>query len=165
MVLSRVLFRSGAGRLWGSAPRSGHHRRPRPRAALREAVAVDDAPTVVRYPKGALPEPLPAIGQEGSLDVLSRTVGDGGPRVLAVGVGAMAHCAVAVAEALQAQGIGATVVDPRWVLPVSPDLVTLPTKHDLVVVVEDGLGTGGIGSAVRDALAEAGQSVQIGRAH
>ncbi len=134
---------------------------PTMRAALREAVAVDDAPTVVRYPKGALPEPLPAIGQEGSLDVLSRTVGDGGPRVLAVGVGAMAHCAVAVAEALQAQGIGATVVDPRWVLPVSPDLVTLATKHDLVVVVEDGLGTGGIGSAVRDALAEAGQSVPV----
>src|SRR5690625_4863867 len=71
---------------------------PTMRAALREAVAVDDAPTVVRYPKGALPEPLPAIGQEGSLDVLSRPVGDGGPRVLAVGVGAMAHCAVAASE-------------------------------------------------------------------
>ncbi|WP_413449874.1 1-deoxy-D-xylulose-5-phosphate synthase [Georgenia phoenicis] len=131
------------------------------RAELREAVEVDDAPTVVRYPKGALPEALPAIGREGDVDVLARTAGDGGPRVLVVGVGIMAHTAVVAAEALGAQGIGSTVVDPRWVLPVSEDLLDLAAKHDLVVVVEDGLGTGGVGSAVRDALAQAGHAVPV----
>ncbi|QDB79425.1 1-deoxy-D-xylulose-5-phosphate synthase [Georgenia sp. 311] len=131
------------------------------RAELREAVEVDDAPTVVRYPKGSLPGPLPAIGREGSVDVLTRTAGDGGPRTLVVGVGAMAPTAVAVGQALEAQGIGSTVVDPRWVLPVSEDLLDLAAKHDLVVVIEDGLGTGGIGSAVRDALAEAGHAVPV----
>ncbi|MCM3660129.1 1-deoxy-D-xylulose-5-phosphate synthase [Georgenia satyanarayanai] len=131
------------------------------RAELREAVDVDDAPTVVRYPKGALPEALPAIGREGDVDVLVRTAGDGGARVLLVGVGVMAHTAVAAAAALGAQGIGSTVVDPRWVLPVSEDLVDLAAKHDLVVVVEDGLGTGGVGSAVRDAMAQSGHAVPV----
>ncbi|MFC4555908.1 1-deoxy-D-xylulose-5-phosphate synthase [Georgenia faecalis] len=132
------------------------------RAELREAVAVEDGPTVVRYPKGALPEPLPAVGKEGTLDVLARHMADGeDARVLLVGVGAMAGTAVEAATALAAQGIGSTVVDPRWVLPVPPDLTALAATHDLVVVVEDGLATAGIGSALRDALAEAGHAVGV----
>ena len=134
---------------------------PTLRAELREAVAVSDGPTVLRYPKGALPDPVPAIGQEGDVDVLARSAGDGGARVLVVGVGAMASTAVAVGTALAAQGIGSTVVDPRWVLPVSQSLVGLAAKHDLVLTIEDGLGTGGIGSAVRDALGSAGVSVPV----
>ncbi|WP_448072107.1 1-deoxy-D-xylulose-5-phosphate synthase [Georgenia yuyongxinii] len=132
------------------------------RAALREAVTVEDAPTVVRYPKGALPEALPALGRHGSLDVLARHAGS--PRVLVVGVGVMAHTAVEVATGLDAQGIGATVVDPRWVVPVSADLVDLARQHDLVVTVEDGLVTSGIGSALRDALAAGGGDVPV-RSH
>ncbi|MFD1507731.1 1-deoxy-D-xylulose-5-phosphate synthase [Georgenia yuyongxinii] len=132
------------------------------RAELREAVAVEDAPTVVRYPKGALPEALPALGRHGSVDVLARHAGS--PRVLVVGVGVMTHTAVEVATGLDAQGIGATVVDPRWVLPVSADLVDLARQHDLVVTVEDGLVTAGVGSALRDALAAAGSDVPV-RSH
>ncbi|TRW47131.1 1-deoxy-D-xylulose-5-phosphate synthase [Georgenia yuyongxinii] len=132
------------------------------RAELREAVAVEDAPTVVRYPKGALPEALPALGRHGSVDVLARHAGS--PRVLVVGVGVMTHTAVEVATGLDAQGIGATVVDPRWVLPVSADLVDLAGQHDLVVTVEDGLVTAGVGSALRDALAAAGNDVPV-RSH
>ncbi|MEE6281144.1 1-deoxy-D-xylulose-5-phosphate synthase [Georgenia sp. MJ170] len=151
-----ALLRSVPG-LRLAAPRD----EPTLRAELREAVDVADAPTVVRYPKGALPQPLPAIGREGSVDVLARSIGDGGPRVLVVGVGAMAGTAVEVGTALGAQGIGSTVVDPRWVLPVSADLLELAAKHDLVVTIEDGLGTGGIGSAVRDALAAVTLTVPV----
>lgn len=140
-----------------AAPRDGRTLR----AELREAVDVDDAPTVVRYPKGALPDDLVAVGTEGSLDVLARHPADGSARVLVVGVGVMAHTAVGVGQGLAAQGIGSLVVDPRWVLPVSPDLLTLATKHDLVVVVEDGLGDGGIASALRDALARDGHAVPV----
>ncbi|MEE6297185.1 1-deoxy-D-xylulose-5-phosphate synthase [Georgenia wangjunii] len=126
------------------------------RAELREAVAVEDAPTVLRYPKGALPEPLPALAREGTLDVLARSAGDGDARVLVVGIGSMAPTAVEVGAALAAQGIGSTVVDPRWVLPVAPDLLDMAERYDLVVTIEDGLASGGIGSAVRDALADRG---------
>lgn len=131
------------------------------RAELREAVDVDDAPTVLRYPKGALPEPLSAVSREGSIDVLARNPGDGARRVLVIGVGAMGHTACEIGEALGAQGIGSLVVDPRWVLPVSDDLVKLAANHDLVVTLEDGLGTGGIGSAIRDALGDAGIAVPV----
>ncbi|WP_127127875.1 1-deoxy-D-xylulose-5-phosphate synthase [Georgenia sp. SYP-B2076] len=132
------------------------------RSALREAVAVEDGPTVVRYPKGALPPALPAIGRQGAVDVLARHGGI--PRVLVVGVGPLAHTATEVADALDAQGIGSTVADPRWVLPVPDDLLTLARQHDLVVTIEDGLASGGVGSALRDALAGAGTDVPV-RSH
>ncbi|ACQ80213.1 deoxyxylulose-5-phosphate synthase [Beutenbergia cavernae DSM 12333] len=134
------------------------------REELREAVAVDDAPTVLRYPKGALPEALPAVQRVGGAygpDVLARHAGDGGARVLVVGVGAFAACAVEVGERLAQHGIGGTVVDPRWVLPVGSELLELAQGHDLVVTVEDGLVTGGAGSHLRDALAAAGTHVPV----
>lgn len=126
------------------------------RRALREAVDVRDAPTVVRYPKGALPEAIPEIGKQGTVDVLAKTVGDGGARVLVAGFGAFARTAIEVSQRLADQGIGATVVDPRWVLPVPDDLVELARAHHLVVTIEDGLVSNGLGSAIRDRLAERG---------
>ncbi|MGO1582333.1 MAG: 1-deoxy-D-xylulose-5-phosphate synthase [Actinomycetaceae bacterium] len=129
------------------------------RRALREAVEVGDAPTVVRYPKGSVADPLPAVTVEDGLDVLATH--DGDPDVLLVGVGSMAHTAVEVARALDAQGIGARVVDPRWVLPVPAALVTAASKVSLVVTIEDGLADGGVGSALRDALARAEVDVPV----
>jgi 1-deoxy-D-xylulose-5-phosphate synthase len=137
-----------------AAPRDEHTLR----AELREAVATE-GPTVVRYPKGSLPDPLPAIEHRAGLDVLARHAGD--RRVLIVGVGAMAGTAVDVAQALDAQGIGSVVVDPRWVLPVSADLVRLAEDFELVAHLEDGLVAGGLGSALRDALADAGSRVPV----
>ncbi len=131
------------------------------REELREAVAVDDGPTVVRYPKGALPDPILAVQRIGGIDVLARHVGDGDSRVLVVGVGAFAGTALQVAEALAAQGIGSTVVDPRWVLPVSPALVELAKAHGLVVTVEDGLLDNGVGDAIRSGMARAGVNVPV----
>jgi 1-deoxy-D-xylulose-5-phosphate synthase len=123
------------------------------RAELREAVAVDDAPTVVRFPKGALPPDLPAVDRIGALDVLERR---GEEDVLVVAVGAMAALAVDVAQGLSAQGIGVTVVDPRWVLPVDEALVPLAARHRLVAVVEDNGRAGGIATAVQQTLSDAG---------
>src|SRR5690606_19728021 len=92
------------------------------RSALGTAADIDDAPSVVRFPKGPLPEPLPAIDTVEGVDVLARTPGEG-PRVLLVGIGPMAATAVQAAEILAAAGVAATVVDPRWVLPVPSALV------------------------------------------
>ncbi|MBU4337397.1 MAG: 1-deoxy-D-xylulose-5-phosphate synthase, partial [Actinobacteria bacterium] len=119
------------------------------RAALRAAVDVDDGPTVVRYPKGALGAPLPAVDEIDGVDVLARHEGQPGhPRVLVVGIGSMAGTALAVAEILAAHGLAVEVVDPVWALPLPSALVKLVGEHPHVVTIEDGLVDGGIGTLV-----------------
>ena len=125
----------------------------RVRELLREAVDVADAPTVIRLPKGAPPEDIPAVGKAGGADVLVRK---GTKDVLLVGVGSMAAVAVDVADRLQAQGIGVTVVDPRWVKPVDPAIVQLAREHRLVVSVEDNGEIGGCGAVLLQTLNAAG---------
>ena len=141
------------------------------RAALRGAVDIDDAPSVVRYPKGALGDPLPAIDSVDGVDVLARhdrgprsTAGPAPaehPRVLLVGIGPMATTALEVAELLAQHGIRSTVVDPLWVLPVQPALIKLAGEHDHVVTIEDGLVDGGIGALLGQRTAEAGLAATI----
>lgn len=129
------------------------------REELREAVAVDDAPTVIRYPKGSVSRELPALERlSDGVDVLVR--GDA-EDVLIVGIGPMAHLAVEVAERLRAQGIGATVIDPRWAVPVQPSVVELAASHRLVITIEDGIRVGGVGTRVRQVLREAGVDTAV----
>lgn len=130
------------------------------RGALRAAVDVDDAPTVIRFPKGPVPQPLPALESIEGVDVLART-GGGGPRVLLVGVGPMAGTAVEAASVLAASGVAVTVVDPVWVLPVPSALVKLAGDHEHVVCVEDGLVEGGVGALVAQRCAEAGLTAPV----
>jgi 1-deoxy-D-xylulose-5-phosphate synthase len=132
-----------------AAPRDGS----RVRELLREAVAVEDAPTVLRIPKGPPPADLPAVDKAGDCDVLVR---DGARDVLIVGVGAMAATSVDVAGRLADQGIGVTVVDPRWVKPLDPALVALARDHRLVVSVEDNGRVGGVGSCLLQLLNDEG---------
>lgn len=134
---------------------------PTLRAALREAVDVDDAPTVVRYAKGALPEPLPAVDTLDGVDVVARhdaAPADGAAprRVLLVGVGSMARTAAEAGAALAAHGVAVTVAAPTWVLPVPAALVKLADEHDLVVTVEDGVADGGVGATLVQRAAESG---------
>ncbi|MCE4263391.1 1-deoxy-D-xylulose-5-phosphate synthase [Rhodococcus sp. ACPA4] len=125
------------------------------REELDEALKVDDGPTVVRFPKGAVPEGIPAIKRLDGIDVLRESDGDRGD-VLLVAVGPFASLALAIADRLDKQGIAVTVVDPRWVLPVSDALVKVADKFALVVTLEDGGVHGGIGSTVSAALRAAG---------
>jgi 1-deoxy-D-xylulose-5-phosphate synthase len=137
-----------------AAPRDG----ARLRELLREALDVDDAPTVVRFPKGPPPADVDAVDRVGDVDVLVRR---GERDVLLVGVGAMASTCVEVADRLAAQGIGVTVVDPRWVKPVSPDLVALAAEHRLVVSVEDNGIVGGCGAVLLQTLNAAGVTTPV----
>ncbi|NUR07780.1 MAG: 1-deoxy-D-xylulose-5-phosphate synthase [Nocardioidaceae bacterium] len=123
----------------------------RVRELLREAVAVPDAPTVLRLPKGPPPGDIEAVDRVGGCDVLVRK---GAKDVLIVGVGSMAATSVEVADRLAAQGIGVTVVDPRWVKPVDPALVGLAREHRLVVNVEDSGIIGGCGAVLLQTLTE-----------
>ncbi len=124
-----------------AAPRDGS----RLRELLREAVTVDDAPTVVRFPKGPPPGDVEAVDRVGGCDVLVRS---GARDVLLVSAGAMAETCLDVAERLAAQGVGVTLVDPRWVKPLDPSLVDLARDHALVVSVEDNGRVGGVGMAL-----------------
>jgi 1-deoxy-D-xylulose-5-phosphate synthase len=120
------------------------------REELAEAVAVDDGPTALRFPKGAVIATVPAVRRIGGVDVLREPpVGDE-PSVLMVCVGVFGELGVAVAGRLAAHGVAVTVVDPRWVLPVPDALVGLAARHQLVVTVSDSGRHGGFGSALAD---------------
>ena len=147
--------------------------------AMREAVDVTDGPTVIRFPKGSEPEVIHSIGHDGEVDILARhgarasaSVGSEGADgaghgvghpldgdrtdrdLLIVSVGAMAPVALAAAEKVAAQGYSVEVVDPRWVIPVSPQLLARARRSGAVAVVEDALVAGGIGDGVAAALAQ-----------
>jgi len=117
---------------------------------LAEAVAIEDRPTVLRFPKGSAPADIPALRRyPDGVEVLAEAPSKD---VLIVAVGAMASVAIKVAELLQAHGIGTTVIDPRWVVPVRKSVIDLAKNHRLVVTIEDGVRVGGIGTRIRQDL-------------
>jgi 1-deoxy-D-xylulose-5-phosphate synthase len=124
------------------------------REELREAIAIDNAPTVVRFPKGAADNEIVQLKRlADGVDVLYESPSKD---VLIVAVGAMAPLALESAKLLAAQGIGATVVDPRWVVPVPTSIIELARAHRLVVSIEDGIRVGGVGTRIRQDLRSAG---------
>ncbi|WP_306211757.1 1-deoxy-D-xylulose-5-phosphate synthase [Actinoplanes sp. RD1] len=124
-----------------AAPRDGATLREE----LREAVAVENGPTIVRFPTGSVAADLPALRRVGPVDVLRE---DERKDVLLVAVGAFGKLGMEVAERLAGQGYGVTVADPRWVRPVPIELAALAGQHRLVVTLEDGVRAGGVGEAV-----------------
>ncbi len=131
-----------------AAPRDGATLREE----LREALAVNDGPTAVRFAKGPVGEDIPAYERRGVVDVLRKAPDDD---VLLVAVGSMARLGLEVADRAAAHGVGVTVVDPRWVTPVAPELVELARAYRLVVTVEDNGRVGGVGALVSQALRDA----------
>lgn len=125
------------------------------RTALREAVNINDAPTVLRYRKGEMPAPIPAIDTLGQVDILSGSASTTPheDEILIVATGATIPDALDAATALREKGHAVTVADPRWILPISPDLAHYAVRYRNIVTLEDGLVNGGFGWALRDALA------------
>jgi len=128
------------------------------REELREAVAVDDGPTILRFPSGSVAAGLPALRRVGTVDVLRE---ESRKDVLLVAVGAFAKLGVEAAERIAEQGYGVTVVDPRWVRPVPVELAGLARQHRLVVTLEDGIRAGGVGDAVASMLRDRGVEVPL----
>ncbi len=131
------------------------------REELREAVAINNAPTVVRYPKGSVGADIPALERlADGVDVLARhgqVNPESGQRdVLLIGVGAFARLALDTAEILTGQGVSVTVIDPRWVMPVPASVLELARDHRIVVSLEDGVRAGGVGSRIRQEMRAAG---------
>ncbi len=128
------------------------------RETLREAVAVNDAPTAVRFPKGAVQADIPAFERRDGVDVLYR--GESAD-VLLISIGSMAAIAVEAASQAYREGVGVTVIDPRWVKPLPASLVTMADRYKSVVVLEDGIKHGGIASSISEQFREAGLNVAI----
>jgi 1-deoxy-D-xylulose-5-phosphate synthase len=140
--------------LYLAAPRDG----TRLREALARSLTISDGPSVIRFPKDQVPADLPAVDQVGGMDVLLKT---DQPRVLVVGIGPLAKTAVAVGERLSDQGIGVTVLDPVWALPVNAALAALADDHDLVITIEDNGVVGGYGARVAQELRSAGVDTTV----
>ena len=128
------------------------------RETLREAIDVSDAPTAIRFPKGAVSKDIPAFERRDGVDVLYR--GESAD-VLLVSIGAMAAIAVEAASQAYREGVGVTVIDPRWVKPIPESLITMARRYKSVVVLEDGIKHAGIASSISEQFREAGLSTAI----
>lgn len=137
-----------------AAPRDG----ARLRETLREALEINDRPSLLRFPKGAVQPDIPAFERRDGIDVLYR--GESAD-VLLVSVGAMAQVAVEAAGQAYREGVGVTVIDPRWVKPLPSALVTMAQRYKSVVVIEDGIKHGGIGSTISENFRDAGLNIPI----
>ena len=137
-----------------AAPRDG----ARLRELLREALDISDAPSMVRFPKGAVQVDIPAFERRDGIDILYR--GESAD-VLMISVGAMAALAVEAASQAYREGVGVTVIDPRWVKPLPQSLVAMAQRYTSVVVLEDGIRHGGIASSISELLRDAGVHVPL----
>ena len=137
-----------------AAPRDG----ARLKELLREAIAVKDAPTVLRFPKGAIGDDIPAFERREGIDVLYRGESTD---VLLVSVGALAGVAVEAASQAFREGVGVTVIDPRWVKPLPQSIITLAQRYKSVVVIEDGIKHAGIASSLSELFREAGVTTPL----
>ena len=137
-----------------AAPRDGQ----RVRETLREALDISDAPSLIRFPKGVVNPDIPAFERRDGIDVLYR--GESAD-ILLVSIGAFAAIAVEAASQAYREGIGVTVIDPRWVKPLPKSLITMAQRYKRVVVLEDGIKHGGIASTVSELFREVGLNVPV----
>ncbi len=129
------------------------------REELAESLSVNDAPTVIRFPRGSVGPDIDAVRRTADgVDVLIEAAHKD---VLIVAIGAFAELGLEVAARLAQQGIGATVVDPRWVVPVPTSVIDMARDHRLVITLEDGVRVGGIGTRIRQDLRSAGVDTAV----
>ena len=133
------------------APRDG----ARLKEILRQSVAIQNAPSMIRFPKGAVPADIPALERISGTDILHRGANK---QVLLISVGSMASMAMEVAGLAKKQSIEITVIDPLWVKPISPDVIAMCGQYGTVIVMEDGIKHAGIASTISEALREAGSN-------
>jgi len=136
------------------APRDG----ARLRELLRQCIAIDNAPSMIRFPKGPIPADIPALERVDGIDILHR---GGTNQVLVISIGSMASMALEVAQLAHQQSIEITVIDPLWVKPMSSNVTALCAKYSTVVVMEDGIKHAGIASTISESLREAGSQCSV----
>ena len=136
------------------APRDG----ARLKEILRACVEISNAPSMLRFPKGAVPADIPALERIDGIDVLYRGAA---PQVLIISIGSMAGMAIEAASLAKSQSIEVTVVDPLWVKPIPNALLKMCADYSTVVVMEDGIKHAGIASTISEALRESGSDCSL----
>jgi 1-deoxy-D-xylulose-5-phosphate synthase len=136
------------------APRDG----ARLKELLRQCIAIDNAPSMIRFPKGAIPADIAALERVDGIDILHR---GGTNQVLVISIGSMASMALEVAQLAHKESIEVTVIDPLWVKPMSSNVTALCAKYSTVVVMEDGIKHAGIASTISESLREAGSQCSV----
>ena len=136
------------------APRDG----ARLKEILRACVEISNAPSMLRFPKGAVPADIPALERIDGIDVLHRGAA---PQVLIISIGSMAGMAIEVASLAKSLSIEVTVVDPLWVKPIPNALLKMCADYSTVVVMEDGIKHAGIASTISEALRESGSDCSL----
>jgi 1-deoxy-D-xylulose-5-phosphate synthase len=136
------------------APRDG----ARLKEILRACVAISDAPSMLRFPKGAVPADISAVENINGLDILHKGTTQ---QVLIVSVGSMAGMAIEVAQLAKEQSIEITVVDPLWVKPIPQSLIQMCANYGTVIVMEDGIKHAGIASTISEMLRESGSTYSL----
>jgi 1-deoxy-D-xylulose-5-phosphate synthase len=132
------------------------------RAMTRFALAYNDGPIAVRYPRGGstlesqASSPPIALGKA---EVLRE-----GDDILLFAIGAGVELALAAANQLEADGVQATVVNARFCKPLDQEtLFKYARRCRGVITVEDGIVQGGFGSAVLEHIADEGITVPVVR--
>ena len=136
------------------APRDG----ARLKELLRQCIAIDNAPSMIRFPKGAIPTDIAALDRVDGIDILHRGSTN---QVLVISIGSMASMALEVAQLAHKESIEVTVIDPLWVKPMSSNVTALCAKYSTVVVMEDGIKHAGIASTISETLGEAGSQCSV----
>jgi 1-deoxy-D-xylulose-5-phosphate synthase len=136
------------------APRDG----ARLKELLRQCIAIDNAPSMIRFPKGAIPADIAALDRVDGIDILHRGSTN---QVLVISIGSMASMALEVAQLAHKESIEVTVIDPLWVKPMSSNVTALCAKYATVVVMEDGIKHAGIASTISESLREAGSQCSV----
>lgn len=136
------------------APRDG----VRLKEILRACVEISNAPSMLRFPKGAVPADISALERIEGIDVLHRGQS---PQLLIISIGSMAGLAIEVAQLAKSQSIEVTVVDPLWVKPIPSSLLKMCAAYSTVVVMEDGIKHAGIASTISEALRDSGSNCSL----
>lgn len=127
------------------APRDG----ARLREILRGCIAISNAPSMLRFPKGAVPRDIPAIDRLSGIDILHEGTSQ---QVLLISIGAMAEISLEIAQVANERSIDISVVDPIWVKPIPTELLRMCAEYSAVVVLEDGIQHAGIASTISETL-------------
>ena len=135
--------------MYVGAPRDG----ARLKESLRASIDISNAPSMIRFPKGAIPGDITAVERVDGIDLLHLGASK---QVLIISIGSMAAMAIEVAHLAQKSSLEVTVVDPIWVKPLSPALIAMCSNYSTVVVMEDGIKHAGIASTLSEALRENG---------
>ncbi|WP_107655867.1 1-deoxy-D-xylulose-5-phosphate synthase [Nocardia suismassiliense] len=128
------------------------------RELLNEAVACATGPTAVRFPKAAAGAEIAATERIGCVDILARA---DRPEVLLIAVGPLGADCIEACRQLSTLGIDVTVADPRWIVPVPPELIELGAPYEVILTVEDNTRSSGVGTAIAQSFLDAGHRTPV----